>query len=428
MGTMSESSVTSSQLDDIDLAVPANKLYEHQSDVPSPLYVARSPADGSMYSDAGPLPGAWHQPDRPRSIDERGHSPSALGGIPGERSGDLLRQDPTSPMVAIESPLQGRGRIMQDSGAAPDTAPAQRHAYVATSIPSSDASENVPARLRDPAGNATVTVDLLSPAFVLNEHQWQQASMIGVPPSDVISQRVVTGLGIDASFVRFYQLREVKQHEIVPTGHYAAYIDRSGFTLQDMEELLADNARLLETTHKSTATLESMQELVREFDADRAQLYLQIAEYKSEVRRLQERCRISEGQTKLAKQQLARSDQQRQEAHKQLEKLRQDILDLKRTLPKRSGPSMAPLSARGHPASNSQHSTTQSKPLSARGHPSDPNAQPNSTRQSGTLKTPKTPKDEKLTERAMHALEQLSQPQFVSKLEALLNAVDVRQS
>lgn len=226
---MSESSVTSSQLDDIDLAVPANRVYEHQSDAPSPLYAARSPIyASSIYSDSGPPPGSWHQQDQACSIDERGHSPSAVGGIPGDRSSEILRQDTNSNMVAIESPLHGRGRIMQDSGATPDTAPAQRHAYVPTSIPSSDASENVPAPLRDLAGNATVTVDLLSPAFVLNEQQWQQASMVGVPASEVISQRVVSGLGVDSRSVRFYQLKEVQQHEILPSGHYAVYIDRSG--------------------------------------------------------------------------------------------------------------------------------------------------------------------------------------------------------
>jgi hypothetical protein len=78
---------------------------------------------------------------------------------------------------------------------------------------------------------------------------------------------------------------------------------------------------------------------------------------KAEVRRLQERCRISEGHAKLAKQQLARSDQQRIEGQQQLEKLKQDFMDLKRMLPKRSGSSIgaAPLSARGHGGTNSQH-------------------------------------------------------------------------
>lgn len=223
------SSVTSSQLDDIDLAVPANKLYEHQSDVPSPLYAARSPADGSsMYSDSAPPPGLWHQADQPCSMDERGRSPLAIGGLPGERSGDNMRQDSASNIVAVDSPLHGRGRIMQDSGAAPDTSPGQRHAYVAASVPSSDASVNVAGPLRDSAGNAAVTVDLLSPAFLLNEHAWQQASPAGVSPSQVISQRVVSGLGVDPRAVRFYQLKEVQKDEILPTGHYAVYIDRSG--------------------------------------------------------------------------------------------------------------------------------------------------------------------------------------------------------
>ena len=48
----------------------------------------------------------------------------------------------------------------------------------------------------------------------------------------------------------------------------------------------------------------------------------------------------------------------------------------------------------------------ESKPLSARGHPSDSHMQQNNATQSGNLKTPKTPKDEKMTERALHALEQ----------------------
>lgn len=50
--------------------------------------------------------------------------------------------------------------------------------------------------------------------------------------------------------------------------------------------------------------------------------------------------------------------------------------------------------------------SAESKPLSARGLPSDANMPQTSARQSGSLKTPKTPKDEKVTERALHALEQ----------------------
>lgn len=75
---------------------------------------------------------------------------------------------------------------------------------------------------------------------------------------------------------------------------------------------------------------------------------------KAEVRRLQERCRISESHLKVTKQQLSRSDQQRQDAIKQLDKLKQEVHEMKRAVPKRTGTNIAPLSARGHASSNSQ--------------------------------------------------------------------------
>lgn len=233
---MSESSVTSSQLDDIDLAVPAHKQYEPQADAPSPLYVARSPVDGSsLYSDSAPPPGLWAQTDQPRSLDERGHSPLPGSSMPGDRGGEMVA---SSNVVSMESPLHGRGRIMQDSGAAPDNSPAQGHSYVATSLPSSDASENVPAPLRDPVGNAAVTVDLMCPAFVLNEHTWQQASSTGMTPSEFVIQRVSSGFGVDRRALRFYQLKEVQQHEMHATGYYGVYIDRAGMLTRSPTWLL----------------------------------------------------------------------------------------------------------------------------------------------------------------------------------------------
>ena len=208
---MSESSVTSSQLDDIELAEPNSKRYEHHTDVgymfgeETPQWsLPVMPQRGSAHAQ-----GASHLPDDSSS--------SSLAALDHRAGADALTQQRQS--VA--------SRLEHDSGAAPDSV---RHATQAghrlvEARP--DAMEDSVAR-RAPAGSCTVTVDVLSPAFTLTEHTWQQGSMLGKSPADIICQRACTGLGVDRESLRYFELSEVPASQLQSSRHYAVSIDRSG--------------------------------------------------------------------------------------------------------------------------------------------------------------------------------------------------------
>lgn len=199
---MSESSSpTSSQLDDIELAEPLAKTYEHQTNVG--LLFSGDPQQCS--------PRIGMMPARDRVAAGEAQEEYAMLRTP--RGGEVPR----------ESARLERCR----SGASPDGMQQRRHA----------ASTHAPRRLdswsavMEPrAGGGTVTVDVLSPAFLLNEHAWQQGHRLGRGPAEIIAQRSCTGLGVDAGSLRYFELREVSAGEIDvrACGHYAVAIDRAG--------------------------------------------------------------------------------------------------------------------------------------------------------------------------------------------------------
>jgi hypothetical protein len=219
---MSESSVTSSQLDDIDFAVPHTKVYEHQTDVES------------LFKDTA-LSGhqkQFRRPELSRGFEQQISSHAVRVTPARENSGDLPDVNKIALGGRRDEPatadIHSRGRIHHDSGAAPDSNSVQRHQFSRASLQSSDASDLLSVHMRDSCGNSTVNVDLLSPAFVLNEHAWQQGATLGLSPAEIVSQRAVTGLGVDHGAIKFFQLKEVQAHEIRAPGRYAVQIDRSG--------------------------------------------------------------------------------------------------------------------------------------------------------------------------------------------------------
>ena len=214
---MDSESVTSSQLDDIDFAVvsPRNKVYEHQTDV------------GSLFKDAR---AQQFRPEMGQSFEQI--ASHAVRGIPARENSEDL---PDVENIALEpremastADMYSRGRIQHNSGAAPDSKAAQMHHFTRRSLQSSDTSDMMPMQRRESCGNSTVNVDLLSPAFVLNEHTWQQGATLGLSPADVVSQRAVTGLGVGHGAIKFYQLKEVQSHELRAPGRYAVQVERSG--------------------------------------------------------------------------------------------------------------------------------------------------------------------------------------------------------
>lgn len=206
---MSESSEpTSSQLDDIELAEPVAKTYEHHTDV------------DFMFGEPGAAQHQWSVPVMPTRESAREHSRRDSGqfenaafrlagsaGRRGDGAGEAQSRDSAA-------------RLAHDSGAAVDEL--QRD----LSDAQSDISEDGLVRWGEHSG--VVTVDLLSPAFVLNEQAWQQGARLGKTPADVIRQRACTGLGVERAKLRYFELREVERRQLRASGRYAVAVDRAG--------------------------------------------------------------------------------------------------------------------------------------------------------------------------------------------------------
>lgn len=214
MSECSECSLTSSQLDDIDLAAPQSKTFEHHTDV------------GYMFGQGVRQPSLTIR-------DVRGKlgaaSPSlARDGESSSFSGDVIRA--AAPGVARPR-SRGDGAEQEDSSpsrAIGDTEQASGHAQARMSQERSEVSAEGNVRLRDASCSYTVTVDVLSSAFTLTEQAWQQGYRLNKSPAEVISQRACTGLGIDPSSLTYFELTQVPASQLRPSGRYAVAIDRSG--------------------------------------------------------------------------------------------------------------------------------------------------------------------------------------------------------
>jgi hypothetical protein len=210
---MSESSEpTSSQLDDIELAQPAAKLYEHQTDV--------------RFLFPGEENQQWSLPVMPTHDSVRtGHLELSELRMIGDEPGHSF----TSRAQACRN--EGMARLSFDSGAVSDAyyrepEPTPRR----VSETRSDASENGILRIPE-VGPHTVVVELVSPAFVLNEHTWRQGLELGRCPAEIICQRVCTGLGVEKGSLRYFELKEVPVSQMRSSGRYAVSIDRAGANL-----------------------------------------------------------------------------------------------------------------------------------------------------------------------------------------------------
>ena len=205
---MSESSSepTSSQLDDIELAQSRNKTYEHDTDV------------GFLF---GKEKQQWGLPVMPGR-----DSPQAISSSMKDEADYHLSSAP-----AVESAPRGPdardalARLTHDSGAVPGVPTPAAPPFASRHSELRDAHF---ARAPDGIQGQSVTIDVLSAAFTLNEHAWQQGRSMGKSPSDVICQRTCTGLGVDNGSLRYYELREVPASQLQPSGHYAVAVDRSG--------------------------------------------------------------------------------------------------------------------------------------------------------------------------------------------------------
>ncbi|KAK9828785.1 hypothetical protein WJX72_002073 [[Myrmecia] bisecta] len=159
--------------------------------------------------------------------------------------------------------------------------------------------------------------------------------------------------------LKFYEIRELTSGpDIAPEcRRLAVAVNRSGFSLRALEELLADNKRLTSTAEKSTSALESMHHLVREQNQAVAKAQMKAAELDAQLRRSQEACMTAENEVATLRQQLQRSDQLRLQGQKALDELKREFEALTRDITAEglsrtySSPSRAP-TGRGLESSN----------------------------------------------------------------------------
>lgn len=427
-----DSSPTSSQLDDIEFTQPARRIFE--TDVGTlfertrqqcePEWDLPAPRRGLPVFEPPAHPGPKSDSHQTSSISLKTHLCNP-GDVTSREDASSACKDVTSPgQLQLSTPRHDFSN---------DTSQMRSEFSRSTCTESQQSTERT--ALSSGRHNRPTSVDLLSTAFVMDQRIWQQGAKLGYTPADIIARRTCKGFGVDPSEVMFYELVPVPVTAVKASGQYAVRINKAGFSLQAMEDLLADNQVLKQTSLKCTSAMESLQELLREFDEDRSRLHLQAGEYQAEVRRLQERCRIAEGHVKLLKQQLCRSDQLRIDGQMQLDNLKQEFLDLTRILPRRPSSGHMPLSARPHHATINPNgpSNAQYKPLSARGPPpslssetaDNPQATsrgPSSHRgpsgHAGNLDAAKAAN----ADRALSIIEKLSNPQVLAKLDSLLCA------
>ena len=201
---MSESSSpTSSQLDDVDLAQPHSKQYEHDTDV------------GYMFGEQQWRSLGRGNPASQPAIDKA----EDRSGFSGSSTRERIRAEPAHTSAE---------HALNDSECASHTTahPQFSFHHQQRDRPSSEASDEACTRCTD--ASCTVTVDMLSPAFTLTAQAWQQAQHLGKSPADVICQRACTGLGVDRACLRYFELREVPATQLRAAGRYAVAVDRSG--------------------------------------------------------------------------------------------------------------------------------------------------------------------------------------------------------
>jgi hypothetical protein len=210
---MSESSEpTSSQLDDIELAEPAAKTYEHHTDVP---YLFGE--DNQQWS-LRVLPARDTSHDRSIPAGSCLEYPSHEG---------LEGCDAVGAPAA--TPRRCDARLAHTSGAVTNGMHHEHPPHLSRRLSEarSEASEGGVIHFGQ-ASSGTVTVDVLCPAFVLNEQTWPQGRMIGRTPAEIISQRVCTGLGVHKSSLCYFEMKEVPPSQLRPSGRYAVAIERGG--------------------------------------------------------------------------------------------------------------------------------------------------------------------------------------------------------
>lgn len=220
---MSESSEpTSSQLDDIELAEPVAKTYEHHTDVE---FMFGEPSGAQQWS-VPVMPTLASAREHARHDSDHGWENAAfrLAGTAGRRV------EGGSEAHARDS----AARLAHDSGAAVDEL--QRvdddQSSQCLSDGQSDVSEDGIMHFDE---HGSVVLDLLSPAFTLNEQAWQQGARLGKSPADIIRQRACTGLGVERAKLRYFELREVSAQQLRASGRYAIAVDRAGATLVSVQ-------------------------------------------------------------------------------------------------------------------------------------------------------------------------------------------------
>ncbi|MEW5315639.1 MAG: hypothetical protein WDW38_007053 [Sanguina aurantia] len=184
-----------------------------------------------------------------------------------------------------------------------------------------------------------------------------------------IASRCSSSLGVSPSELSFYELRALAPGEELPSScrHVGVMVDRSGFSLSAIEDLLLQKRN----GEQLGVLLAAEQQLVQQAHAQAVLQTTRASEQEAAAAKLQERCRTLEQENASLRHQLQKGDAQYTQMYHVISTLRHEFLELKQDIVGAASPA-GPLQ---QPSPQRQQLQ-----LSARGqHPSPGRSIPEST-------------------------------------------------
>eukprot|EP00884_Botryococcus_braunii_P016550 jgi/Botrbrau1/3579/Bobra.0078s0033.1 len=157
--------------------------------------------------------------------------------------------------------------------------------------------------------STNVTVSLLSHGLALDRLAAAGTPLSGSELAKALHSRVSKSMGVKMEELTWFEVRplDLSTVQLAEGCQLAVAVNRSGFSLAALEDLLLENKQLASTAEKSASSLESMQSLMREHMQALRKGEVRVAEQDAELRRLQERCRALEREINTLRFQLPES-------------------------------------------------------------------------------------------------------------------------
>eukprot|EP00891_Asterochloris_glomerata_P002198 jgi/Astpho2/2198/fgenesh1_pg.00040_%23_42_t len=223
---------------------------------------------------------------------------------------------------------------------------------------------NRSASSREPReAEAGVSIQLISNALSVEAATLRRGQELGIGRLEVLRQACSSKLGLAPAALKLFELREVpvgaelsadaaqigvmvegsvsqvdmacSKEQALPRRLQDAAAGRpylTDFSLAAMEGIIGDLTRMTAERDRSAATVESLQQVLKNQNEQLARSNLQTGDQETELRRLQERCRQLDKEAVITRQQLQRSDQMRLEGQRALQDLKAEFDALTRDM------------------------------------------------------------------------------------------------